>query len=229
MKKPTRKYLTDPNVWSTAVKQRAREKTIIEPYRKLTGNRSLPENQQYVSMCGFQNGDKCEIQTLTKNKLIKEEQFMGIDRERYIIDFNSLLHPKATWICDNWNSAILKLFRRKNFNPGVINLDTVTTIEGYVGYRMAEFTLNAISSWYKNNKIQHPVYIVINFIRHNPYSHRMQEPDVNLFINRIKGRIENKDLYRKNINWCYSYQISKSFSKMTSYPFMIDKYIGDCQ
>lgn len=226
MKQATRKYLDNPNVWSTAIKQRAREKTIIAPYRKLIGNKSLPENQQYVSMCGFQDGDKCEIETMIKNKLIKKEQFIGVDREKFIISYNKKLHPKANWACNDWKMFLLNLYKNKNFNPGIVNLDTVNTVEGRIGYKLAEFTLNFISSWHKDKEIKHPVYIVINFIRHNPYSHRAQEPDINLFINKIKGRIENKELYRKDVNWCYSYQSNKSSSKMTSYPFVVDTDIN---
>jgi hypothetical protein len=72
------------------IKMKSRVKSIIEPWRTLTGSATIPADQCYVTLCGpmsvgggplFPN---CELLHLTREGLIEPGQFHGIEHDEAV-------------------------------------------------------------------------------------------------------------------------------------------------
>ena len=146
--------------WSCPNKQEARKKTIIELYRKYF-NIYLPLEKQYWSTCGlcYDNGliDGCELKQMVISKLIKEDQFYGVDKEFEIIEKNKSI-KNSNWF---YNDFITQIKSYNNFNPGIIDVDIIHLKERgsvYLGNLLSYIT-------YKNIK---EVLVVANMMLCNP-------------------------------------------------------------
>lgn len=113
--------------WSGEKKQEARLKTIIEPAKKLFGE-CLPDEKQYWTMCGQcgTNGKlniNSEFDQMIKIKLIQSHQFFGVEKDIETHRHNEGL--PGTWINDDFFLALRKYSSDINFNPGIVNVDTI--------------------------------------------------------------------------------------------------------
>lgn len=128
--------------WDTEAKIRYRGQVIVSQYRRIYQRESIPDNRQYITLAGnhVADGKRMEMSELgqlskysgldDRPKLISEGQFIGIDREKAIIDRNRQKWPRATWICGDFVKVINGEIgsdgdRIKKFNPAIIHVDMV--------------------------------------------------------------------------------------------------------
>jgi len=125
--------------WDTPIKQAYRERCIINPYRELFNRESLPDDLWYWSICGNMQPsdgqdsggrDGVEIGQLVKSGLIRPSQFMGVDRDKEIINRNRMLWPEAHWITGNFSDVLHRDTKRK---PAIIHADTTNLLGNVVG------------------------------------------------------------------------------------------------
>lgn len=144
--------------WSKESKQKARYDTIIHTYRSLF-SRSIPSDRQYWSMCGVnadENGqilEGHEFDQITKSKLIKPYQFIGIEKDQEIYEQNKQIQSEATWKCGDFYTECLKA--GSSFNPSIVNIDTTKMIRKACKY------LSRILRLIKNDD----VLVVLNSVR----------------------------------------------------------------
>jgi hypothetical protein len=86
-------------------KFKARYDTVIDLYRKISGNYKIPDNQSYITLCASQvkNGcihPKSELNQLYNEGLITYDQFYGIDIDDETIKQNKVIKG-SHWICDD--------------------------------------------------------------------------------------------------------------------------------
>ena len=125
-----------PLRYTSVRKKLARSKTIITTYREELGHQRLPEDKQYWSMpaqCVNNNGHlgklipNTELHQLSSRKgLILPEQFHGVDHNAAVYEANRL-YPGANWYHgDFYDTISYAMDNDPSFNPGVVNVDTVS-------------------------------------------------------------------------------------------------------
>jgi len=173
-------------------KIKAREENI-RIFQKLTDKKKLPRNRSYWTLCNVQSRDSgSEIIQLIEAGVITESQFVGVDRDSDIINANKTCHPKATWICGDWNEAI----RSRSFNPGLVYLDTTSFADHKNAIKMLTATM-----------LRCPEYTVVfaNVMLNDPRSKRRFDPDV--LLQAIQKEIPVTELQKwetKIVNYEYS-------------------------
>lgn len=110
-------------------KLKSREQTLISVYRDNFGY-SLPLDKQYWTLCGpcASQGvvlSGCEFDHVVQDKLIKPDQFYGVDHDESIINENKKLNS-GNFIHGDFYSV---LSSQTDFNPGIVNLDCLRTFE----------------------------------------------------------------------------------------------------
>lgn len=116
--------------WSHKTKHDARENTIILPYRSLFYNR-LPPRKQYWTMCGLSITDQCEYQQMLDEKLIRPSQFHGVEIDPTLANQNIRhhRHEPSFWYCNDFYRQMIEQSAKGEFNPGIVNVDTLQTPE----------------------------------------------------------------------------------------------------
>lgn len=116
-------------------KQQARFDTIIEFYRSHFSLKKLPFNKQYWSMaaqCVNNNGHKgtllpnAELHQLVMAKLIYPYQFHGVDHNEDVFQANCLYEGSNWYRGDFYDALSEALDKDPEFNPGIVNVDTVS-------------------------------------------------------------------------------------------------------
>ncbi len=96
----------------------------LEFYIQLKGNSRLPKHLGYWTLCNEQpETPGSEIVQMVGLEFIDKSQFVGVDRDKAVINHNKKRHPEATWIHGEW----LQVIRSVTFNAGAIYLDTEAT------------------------------------------------------------------------------------------------------
>jgi len=114
--------------WSCPKKQKARQETIISPYRE-TFDLSLPADRQYWTLCGQCSTDDrkplvgCELWQMTDSDLIVASQFYGVEINPEIHAFNVAAFPGMNWYNDDFYHAMVSAQAKGQFNPGIVNCD----------------------------------------------------------------------------------------------------------
>jgi hypothetical protein len=150
--------------WDCIEKVQSRSITIIDLYRKIFGNSSIPEGKQYWTMCGAHFNEygfiKGELGHITESGLIQEDQFNGVDREEVIIKINRILSPIAKW----YHGDFLETMEDQiNFNPAIINYDGV--MQPKYGTRYLKTILKFIDF-----NVEDELLLTSNFLLTNPYT-----------------------------------------------------------
>jgi hypothetical protein len=163
--------------WNTPEKIEYRQKCIIEPFYLKYGTKSLDKSLFYWSICGSNSFDGTEVKGseidhMVSSGLISPEQFVGVDRDDSIIKRNTSAYPLATWICDDFETAI---HTKTHLRPGIIHADTTQmsrSIQDIVQDLMtlAEYQL-------------HPVMLIVNTIVRRWVDRK--EESISQAINRI--------------------------------------------
>jgi len=188
---PYPNYVRDA-IWDDPKKTESRNQAIVLTYRKHFGQ-SLPNDKQYWTMCGAyydanNNPIRGELGQLLKNRLIKEHQFFGVDKEEEIISKNKTIYPNINWILGDFKETMEVHSINGNFNPAIINYD------GVMGHEYGAKYLKKIMKFLDCNANE-PLLLVANFILNNPYKQRSKISD------GIDVMRELKRIYTFPIHW----------------------------
>jgi len=196
-----------------------RQKTIIEAYYRYFGEYSIPIDKQYWTLCGKSGvipGNKqtegylpklrsgCELNDILNAGLIQPNQFHGVEVEKIIYDINKVV-KNISWHNDDFLNAMNKAYYDGNFNPAIINYDSVrfpTTNPNYTA-RLFELIVDA--------KIDN-IMLVLNMILKSRRTWRLHANEIikQLFNNRKFMMLWTK-AERQGSPWdyedaCYEYK-----------------------
>jgi hypothetical protein len=158
--------------WGDPTKQKVREMTIVEPYRKLFGS-SLPESLQYWSLCGqlgsngtLQSG--CELDYVVSRGLVTPGQFHGIEGNPEIFRENQKCltgkYKCAHLYQGEFTDVLDQALGEKTLRPGIVYLDAIQCPEGALD--LLATTLDIL------NCVQCPTILTWNFVKGNRYQGR---------------------------------------------------------
>lgn len=109
--------------WNNEKKAKVRN-TVIQHFRKLTGQRSIDADRVCLALCGKQaNEQDYQIHQYISSGLIRPGQYVGVDRSREVIDFNRQQHPLEKFEHGEWSRVFGKLM---NLRPQIIDIDTTS-------------------------------------------------------------------------------------------------------
>jgi len=165
-------------------KAKSRVKSIIEPWKVLTGKDAVPLSQCYVTLCGPMSNGKgrllpnCELLQLTQEGFIAPDQFHGIERDETVWRDN-LSAVESTFTGrrkphlhdpEDLLTVLGRMLRMKK-RVAVLNIDLqVGPKEGIWFLTRALSMLNTASD--------HPGLVVWNVIVKSPYRSRDMAPDM---------------------------------------------------
>lgn len=114
--------------WNRQQKIEARQHSIIDVYRDIFKQQSIPPNQQYWTLCGKCVVDEqiesgTEPDQLINSEFIKPFQFHGAEIDQDI--YNNNLQCKQLNFYHGNIVSVLKdqHYNNKGFNPGIVNAD----------------------------------------------------------------------------------------------------------
>ena len=152
--------------WDCIEKCNSRVVTINRIYEKVYGRKSIPEGEQYWSMCGAHFNSKEILQGeyghLTHTGVIKPHQYYGVDIVPSIIEGNKLIYPNTNWILGDFRESMSIECIKNTFYPAIVNYD---------GVLMSEFGMNSLKPIMQllDNNVSKKVMVLSNFILSNPY------------------------------------------------------------
>lgn len=117
-------------IYKNTRKLDSRYNTIIKYYRDKY-KQSLPIDKQYYSICAQCSDEEgniiegCELHQLLDSSFIAAEQFHGIDIDPEVYNLNTKNTSGAHWYNGSLIDVIAVQAAKLNFNPGVINIDTL--------------------------------------------------------------------------------------------------------
>jgi len=193
--------------YASVKKQKARSDTIVDFYRKVFRRKKLPASKQYWSMCA-QCADEdgtlvphTELHQLLEMGLVKPVQFHGVDRNKAVFDINRN-YRGSYWYCGDFYDALsLVADEVPDFNPGIVNVDTV--YEPRTGVELFCKVLDRLSH------VQN-VLFVGNFILHNRGNRHTVEEVVQQINSNSKFRHVAPTLHWNEERVFYTYQGSTS-------------------
>lgn len=200
-------YVEKSSPWDRKPKYNSRIITIIEAFFRIFKKRSLPKDRQFVTLCGKQtrNGQQIrgELNHLINGNLILPYQYIGIDREKEIIEQNEKVYPGINWIHGDFLEVLENMILEGVFNPSIINYD------GVMQPRKSSQYLKKIMSLLDYN-FSPEVMLVTNFVLTNPYINSDR-----LDFNIHDALKELKSIYSIPDHWelheeSYSYKHSKA-------------------
>jgi hypothetical protein len=169
-------------------KAKSRVKSIIEPWKTLTGQDSVPANECYVTLCGPMSGGNgylfphCELLHLVREKFIEPEQFHGIERDETVWRNNvsavertfgrngkPCLHEPEDLI------AVLGRLLSAKTRIAVLNIDL--QVGPKAGIRFLTRALSML-----NTMPEHPALVIWNVLVKSPYRGRDMTPDLEVVL-----------------------------------------------
>jgi len=166
--------------YSTEAKINSRKETIINPLQELLidFNGKLPRTLQYWTMSSYCSGYDSEFNQLINSGLITEEQFHGVDIDPDVVNSNKKLGTKANFYNNDFYQAMVDARAEGNFNPGIINADTI-----YKGKKAAELTgkILYLLSRDKNEDTRLPIVFVNVVLK----AHSNKVDDISQFISHL--------------------------------------------
>jgi hypothetical protein len=167
--------------WSCPKKQHARSETIISQYKNNFGI-EIPKDKQYWTLsgqCADSSGNQlkgCELWQILESKLISKNQFHGVEINKEIYDLNVKAFPDTNWHNDDFYRAMIKAKSNDDFNPAIVNIDLIRTIDG--GGVYASKILSFLT------EVCDEVLVVVNVILHMRYYKTKNGEDVINFLNK---------------------------------------------
>jgi hypothetical protein len=209
-------------VWSGGKKIIARQETIINQYKKIYGNESIPIEKQYWTMCGNLSDNNnninphSEYAQIIQEGLIKPEQFCGVEIDETIYNRNKLILPDVKIYNDDFFKVLNKQALQNKFNPAVVNADLINMPEKGAEYISAIIALLSL--------IPGNIMLVANIVLDSPYKgHLNKRQDVNIFLKYLFQQHKfNSFKHHWNFdNVCYKYAGNREHSRtyMGSYIF----------
>jgi len=177
-------------------KTTARTKTIIDIYRKYFDD-SIPNDRQYWTMCASQvkNNklqENSELGQMLHSKLINANQFYGVDIDKDVIVKNRKIIPEATWINNDFKTAMQQYQIKSNFNPAIINADFICM--GTRAVPRSSEILSFVADIDVNN-----ILMIANIMVTNPYEHKFYtEEDI------FESSDKIFEQYKKNKSFLYA-------------------------
>jgi len=127
-------------------------------YRLFSGNESIPEGKQYLTLASIQDkSPRSEVNQMVNSGVCTRKQFVGIDNNKKYIKRNKKAHPEATFICEDWNV----LLATRQFDPAIVYLDSTHFGDKLPALRTLKNTLDIC----KNETL-----VVCNVMESNPRS-----------------------------------------------------------
>jgi hypothetical protein len=123
--------------WHSQKKLDARRDTIIDAYTNTFGRSKLPMGTQYWTMCGKNTSAdgkldrECEFGQIVESGLITPGQFYGVEVDSEICQANQMASEDVQWkesphwIRGDFLETIIRYDNRKEFNPGIVNVDHI--------------------------------------------------------------------------------------------------------
>jgi hypothetical protein len=188
--------------WSSNKKVSARHETIINQYRKLIGNHSLPKSQQYWTLAANQTDDHGnllhggELDQIITTGLITPKQYIGVDIDEQTIAKNKSITNGAQFIHGNFYSELVKAHNNHTLNAGIINFDTLNmAMRGSVDFSNIMYLLSLKKST--------NIMLVGNFI----LRHRCIQDSMPVDIIQELEKQPKFQFSIKKRNWKSSYEI----------------------
>jgi len=154
-------------------KHQARDLTVVQAYRNLTGLRSIPKDQQYWTLCGpladstggLQPG--CElIHVLEAGLLLRPSQFHGVERLEEV-HLASLAAVRGAFrgkqpnlYHGEFHTVLEQALSRKALKPAIVNLDTL--------YEPTSAAVLLGQVLHLLNYVPGPKMVILNVIVDNP-------------------------------------------------------------
>lgn len=116
-------------------KHKAREATIIRAWEKLTGLSSIPEGQQFWTLCGpmadHDGGLQpfCELSHLVRSGLLRTDQYHGVEMEEplHLANVRAVagIAPPPHLYHGELGRVMEEALMAGTFAPAIVNLDTI--------------------------------------------------------------------------------------------------------
>ena len=194
-------------------KHKARQETIMLPYRKHFGH-SLPKEKQYITLCATHYNENnqllegSELDQLLKDKLITIDQFIGVDRDKEIIEKNREAIPDAVWHFGDLYRVLIDLENKNQLNPGIVNCDLLHLPE--VGSEYVSKVL-AFLSYYED------LMVVINLILKSRGRRYSKDDMMQCLYKNDMFKLALQSGWKLHDNACYGYHgTGKDFTDMGS-------------
>jgi len=203
-----------PEYHKSQDKMKARQETIIKPYKSIFKS-TIPQDKQYWCLCATCAKDNgriligSELDCVIKERFCAIDNFHGVDTNKSIININKTI-TKAHWYNKSIVEALVEASKEPDFNPAVINFDSIN------GPKIAANTLADILYIISKADIR-DVMIVCNIIK--------RTRGVDYPIEDFYDTLDNNKLYQKSIMlmpWKslpqrYTYNGSNKRTIMTSF------------
>lgn len=116
--------------WNCPKKQWARKETILDAYADIFGQKQLPPDKQYWTLCGECGSEEgmlegCELHQITEAGFIQPDQFYGVELDNGIHDFNFMVRGGYHWIHGDFGTMMEDYAARDKFNPAIVNYDSI--------------------------------------------------------------------------------------------------------
>lgn len=148
-----------PRTWGTEKKRRARDESVVRPWRDVTALRSLPAGSQYWTLCGNLSDGRtgaldpdCELSQMLDEGLISAPQFHGVELDLSVHSTNvsavesSFPHPNQR--PHLYNGDFVKQLDAASamaeFNPALVNIDTPYSPR--IGFNLLAGTLAVLNA-----------------------------------------------------------------------------------
>lgn len=111
--------------WGSSKKSGVRERVILE-FRKRTGLKAIPDNRTCLALCGRQeNKPGFQIHQYIDAGFIQPGQYVGVDRDEAIVEFNRSEHPEEEFVAGEWGQRFATIMSQER-KPMLIDLDTTS-------------------------------------------------------------------------------------------------------
>ena len=187
--------------YTSSKKTQARSDTIVKLYRQKFRRQKLPPTKQYWSMCAqCVDGGKlikhAELHQMIQSQLIKPEQFHGVDYNDAVYEANCAWE-QSNWYRGDFHDVISEaLDEDPEFNPGIVNVDTVS--EPKAGVELFSRVL------YRLADVQDVVFVG-NFILYNRGRHHEMEEIIRLLKKNPKFQYVSSSLKWDEEKLLYTY------------------------
>jgi hypothetical protein len=200
------KFATQPEYHTKERKIYARSQ-VIEAYRKITGQQSIPENKGYWTLCNKQpNEPGVEIVQLQEAGLIQKNQFFGVDNDiknEGIIESNRVAHPDANWFKGDWLEVIADNF--ETFNPALVHLDYTKTVLKESCHVYVATTMNLCPEG---------TVVAVNLMLSDGHSSKLFDPKI--LIEGVRKHIRNPETWVASTQY---FQYKSSRTEMGTFIF----------
>ena len=178
---------------------------VVDAYRSLTGNHSIPRNKSYWCLCNYQpNVVGAEIVDLVRCGLLSKSQFYGVDNDAEVIEYNKEQHEDANWLYGDWLTVCRNNYQAFS-SASLIFYDGIRSV---VNKQEAKYIARSMDI------APSGVVFVVNLMLANPYSGESYDP--NQFHKLIQSSLINPN------EWAYLpeyYSYTSSHAEMATYFF----------